>query len=393
MGHPAGSSAWPPPVQAGASAELISEIESLRRERDELRELVRKQEKDLSPRARGHGPGAGGRARSLERRHDLERLVTAQEATQGYGHVDWQRPASPQGSPRQRQHASPSLSPRVSSREASPPKASPPKRMCDCRWMPCSCGAVASAQESSPPKVRMCQCRWSPCCCGAVSSRRSASASGHVNLLGRRSPSAGRVPTVGVEIPGRPSPSAGRVPTVGAESLLRGSARRGPEGCGSGIKRQSSMPSAGGPVQARPSSSSCTPHRPPRPTKQAPALAAPRAISVGRSGRSPRNTGGGWIVAGVGRSPRNGGLEDALGEALRGLGSAQGALAEASRQLSQEAHRRSGDAWRIQRLEQVMAASLGGFGRELRALREADNPREKGRKPRCHSTTCCHSRR
>jgi hypothetical protein len=256
--------AWQPPYStAGVSAALVNEVRSLRRERDELLELVRMQEADLSPRSRGQGPGSGGRARSLERHLDLERLWAAQEATVTT-HPSLIVPlmGTPPMTPR---WTEPILSPRT-------------------RYEGASCRAASS---------------------GALSARRRA-------------------------------PSAGNLPKVC--NLPRGSGRRGPghpEGAGSG-PRKSGVAVTEPPrfPKAPPASETMTPRR----AKQAP-------------------------------SPRKSGLEDALSEALRGLGGARGALSDASRQLSQEAHRRHSEAWRLQRLEQLMAASLGGFSRELRSLR------------------------
>jgi len=278
-------SCGPTPPPAGVTAELLSEIERLRRERDELRELVREQEADLSPRTRDQGLGAGGRARSSETRWDLERLVAAQEATT----------AAAVGL------AAPSRNPRSGGREA--------QSIC--------CSGVHSRQEACTPVHSM-----------------------------------------------RRSPSAGCVPSVSIVGLPRGSGVRGfghPEGCGGAARRPQS-------AQVRPPT---PPWRPPRPS-QAAKTSAPCDLT---SSISPLRA----------LSPRDGSLEDKLSEALRGLGGARGALAEASKQLSREAHRRSSEAWRLHRLEQVMAASLGGFGRELRALR-ADSA--QARKEACHRMRC-----
>jgi len=281
--------AWPPPyATAGVSAVLVNEVQNLRRERDELLELVRMQEADLSPRSGGQGPGSGGRARSLERHLDLERLWAAQEATMA---------------------THPSL--------IVPSMVTPPMTQ---NW----------TQSLASPRAR-CE---GVACQGASSRPLSAR---------------------------RKTPSAGNLPTVG--DLPRGSGRRGPghpEGAGSGPRnpasRKSGVPAA----------------QPPRFPKTPPAV---DTMTPRRAKTMP--------------SPRKSDLEDALSEALRGLGGAQGALSDASRQLSQEAQRRSSEAWRLHRLEQIMAASLGGFSRELRCLRaEAARCRgEAGSRPRGRSCT------
>lgn len=321
MAHLAGS-CCPPHHSASLSAELLSEIESLKRERNELRELVRQQEVDLSPRAGGQGPGAGGRARSLERRLDLERLLTAQETTAtSHPATLWTATVKASGS------RTPLLAPRS------------PRR--------CRCSEAGLPTSTSTPRLGLPESR--SCSCSAMPSRRSAStrASG-----------------------GRRSPSASFAPSVGASGMPRGSGRRGPgnpEGRGSGSKRPASC-------LARPPSPPRPPYRSAQPSKQ----------PLGSDLQATRSLG-------AAPSTHDVGLEDMLGEALRGLGGARGALAEAAKQLSQEAHRRSSEAWRLHRLEQVMAASLGGFSRELQALR-AESVRSRGSsglRPRCRSCTRC----
>lgn len=294
-------------------AKLCNEIEWLRRERDELRELVRQQEADLTPRAGGHGPSAGGRTRSLDMRLDLERLQSAQEATAAMQHL---------------------------ARHASQPLGQP-------HTQPCTCHAAAPRFQTSPRR------QHSP-----EPMSRPRLQNGSNSARGRYGESVRRH-----------RPCSGSVPVVGG--LPRGSGRRGPgypEGSGSGPRRSPSMP-------ARRPTPPWTPHPQPQPSKQPPAL----PVQPEMMATIPR----------LGHAARAGSLEDTLGEALRGLDGARGALADASKQLSQEAHRRSSEAWRLHRLEQVVAASLGGFGRELRGL-HAENARrngEAGHRARCHSCT------
>jgi len=158
----------------------------------------------------------------------------------------------------------------------------------------------------------------------------------------------------------RKAPDAGSPLTVGG--LPRGSGRCGPgypEGAGSGPRNQASRKTG------------------------IPSTLHPRFSKVPPSAETLTPRSAMKVV-----SPR---LEDALSEALRGLGGAQGALSDASRQLSQEARRRSSEAWRLHRLEQVMAASLGGFSRELRSLRmeTARHRGEVGSRSRCRSCSRC----
>lgn len=271
--------------QENVNFALVNEVQSLRRERDELLELVQMQEADLSPRSGGCGPGWGGRARSLERHLDQERLWEAQEAT-----------------------------------IASYPNLVVPSMV--------------------PPPISQ---RWIQ---SSVSPRRRSDA-----VLGRAASSSRALSAR------RKAPDAGNSLTVGG--LPRGSGRRGPgypEGLGSGPRKQAS--------------------------RKMPATQPPRFSKVPASAETltPRSA----KVA----SPR---LEDALSEALQGLGSARGALSDASKQLSQEAQRRSSEAFRLHRLEQIMAASLGGFSRELRSLRmeTARYRGEVGSRSRCRSCSRC----
>lgn len=225
-------------------------------------------------------------------------------------------------------------------------------------WMPpvtsCTCNAPSPSPRqrlSAQPHSPRSHCgELESCCCGGLARRRSASSS--TNTIGRHTVCPGGVPAVG--------------------GMPHGSGRSGPEGCGSGARPPARL-------QTRSVSSAL----PSRPSKESPALKPSQAL------RKPA----------LGQSPQPAGLESALGEALQGLDSARSALADAARQLSQEGRMRSSEAYRVHRLEQVMAASLGGFGRELQALR-ADSARRvggrregtgtgTGQKTRCRSCTRC----
>lgn len=286
------------------NATLLSEIESLRRERNELWNLVRSQEASeaelpskLSPRAAAHGAWES-RCRSLERHWEQERLVEAQEATANM--------------------QCPSLALTI-------PVLAAPVRS------PISAPSWPGSQVE----------RWASPGAAMLRSTHRRPASQERVLAGRF----GSSPLRSARGAARRAPSA-EGPAVGGRP--RGSGHRGPgcpEGSGCGLGRGNSY-----------SRRSNSYHRP----------------------------------SALGRVESSAALQDALSDALRDLGGARGALADAARQLSIEASKRNAEALRLHRFEQTLAASLHGFGRELRAIRaESSRLRQEASRPRCRSCTRC----
>jgi len=291
-------------AKLGTNATLLSEIESLRRERDELWNLVCLQEAEeaelqakLSPRAAASGVRES-RCRSLERHWEQERLVEAQAT------ANMQCPSLALTVPilaaPLRSHASAPLQPAPQVERWALPGAALPRR-----------APRRPASSERGPAGRF----------GGASPLRSARGAG------RRAPSAD-------------GPAVGGLP--------RGSGRRGP-GCPEG--------SGYGP---------------------------------GRGNQHSRRSNSGQRPPASGRLESPTALQGALSDALRGLGGARGALADAARQLSIEASKRNAEALRMHRFEQALATSLHGFGRELRAIRaESSRLRQEASRPRCRSCTRC----
>jgi len=250
------------------SAELLSEIESLRRERDELRALVRLQEVELSPRSGGHGPSPGGRARSLETRQDLDRLVAAQEATAN-SHV-----------------GSITLATMGLGIPATHGCHTAPQLRAPCRRSAARLPSPSPSARQSACKARGC----SSCCCQCPGSRRSGSAGG--NVARRHTPSTAGTPAFG--------------------GLPHGSGRRGPghpQGRGSGARQTPNL-------QSRPRTPTLQAHPSPRLAKQAPPQ-EPRRVPQNVVGCSPRDS---CVEAAVGEALRGlGGARGELADAARQL--------------------------------------------------------------------------
>lgn len=285
-------------AQFGTNATLLSEIESLRRERDELWDLVRMQEVAEAEFDRVAASSVGeSRFRSLERHWEQDRLVEAQEATANMQPTNLAF-----------------MGPLLAMPVRSPPSAAPQPLSQVERW-----ALPGTAVPRRTP-------------------RRPATSERGVGVHASNSPASGARGSR------RRAPSADAAVVGG---LPRGHGRRGPghpEGSGSGLSR--------GNLHGR-RSNSC--HRPPAASSEPPHI-----------------------------------LQGAMTEALRGLGGARGALADAAKQLSTEASKRNAEALRIHRLEQVLATSLHGFGREMRAMRaESARLRNEASRSRCRSCTRC----
>lgn len=372
-GDATSSRGWVPVAPNGcavapSTSQLLSEIEFLRRERDELHDLLRLQAGGLAPE-----PFDKSDARSAERRYEFERLVAAQEATAAMQIV-------PDSLMTEREFED------QDSREW-------PRRPV---WPQPSATAWSSApsQPARPSRARSARASM------PITSPQNTPIYRHESYCDETAPA--RVSSRGASRRS-PSPDA---PTIAIAGLPQGSGFHKfghPDGCG---------PSSQG-------------SRPPR------AASAPRRHAVGASGFTSvshfepalGSSGNPWSssplhaatsteaallsnrvnhVAAT-HSParvedvsqevlaeerQQEALHDAFERAIRGLGGARGALADAAFQLGVEAQRRSAEARRLKRLEQAMGASMAGLGREVRSLREERRPRAQAQPPRARCRSC-----
>jgi len=338
-------SPWP---ATASSAHLLGEIELLRRERDELWDLVSSQEAELEAEAEaaavgcdcsplspgGFGLNQRARVRSLERRLEQDRLVAAQEAT-ATSHPEASRTAAAVGA----------AAGAAAAAAAGVAAAASRRRPCGCTG--------AGALPPPPPEITGVsgpRSPTAPCCCEAAMTHgprtarmraTSESRGPSATARGRGGNGAG-VPAVRV-----PHPAIGTRTAAGDVTPMRYNDYSDEIAKGAGM-----------------------PLRPPtRPRLQG--AAAPG----GTAGRLP---------APLSRK-RPEVLHENLDEAIVGLGSARGALADAAWQIGHEARRRGSEAWRMQRLEHAVQVGLGGLGREIRALRaESSRWRQHG---------CCEQQR
>lgn len=362
----------------------MSEVEQLRRERDELRGLVyglhgpsrRLAPSSWSEAAATSTPRAGERASSFARarassggeggiahRQELDRLVAVQAATAS---AHPQRPEAVSTASADAFQTSWPSSAFVADVPPTPVGWGPPVH--ECRWQspPRSCRASSSGhrcsrrqhhhtqqQEQQPPTPppREGAFRWAARLRGG--SRRRA-----------------------------PSSEA---PSVGGGHLPQGSGQRPGrlEGHSLGSRRplgQTQRAHSSGPGSAR-LSGFIGPRRPPEEqlhrstSPQGRSRASAGSCSDGAQAPAPGGPGP-TLTAGdfnVDHSPTIAApaVQGALERAMRGLGTARGTLADAAEQIGLEAEKRSAEAWRLRRLQHTLVASVAGLKREVLTLREA----------------------